>query len=597
MAQVTPEELEIMNYRKHYDYTQFSHDTSVNFIPEDDFKRLIRDTFETLTAVLVKTYGPYGSGVMMSDQSQTFETKDGYNVFRTLGFSHQYKRLVYLALSKICERVNRTVGDGTTSCMLLAEKIFNNIEKLMKTSDDKRNILKILTKIENDFQLSNLFEADRNNNIIHQLKINHIDDIISMASNYDDELTTVLHEALCPTMDENGNILSLNNVVTVDNVDVSLTKTKYKIIPLPGDYRIEIELDESGQLIQEFLKPRLLRVVIYDHTFSHNDFEKLIESFKKPENITVDTLILARDFTRKSYEEDLRHFDIAYKVANGKDAKLHLYFAKMRRDTFLQEEIKDLANTLRTEIHTMYNPEINLSEYKLSKISISENNILSFYDLSPNKEYIKTVETSMNSKPDLTFIEHENYIQRLNALSLKTSDTYLEVSSNSTLESKMICDKITDCISVIHSSLMNGVVPNLLTYGHYCVKSLIDDSTDELSKNVINAICESITGLYTEIMLSKYNSEYDNHIDDINKNKARIYALESNQHASDALLQFESYDAINNEFVSSLYTSAQYDTEVIAASLSIVKYLLSNHGFIFDANYMQMHGDVGHYQL
>ena len=59
-----------------------------------------------------------------------------------------------------------------------------------------------------------------------------------------------------------------------------------------------------------------------------------------------------------------------------------------------------------------------------------------------------------------------------------------------------------------------------------------------------------------------------------------------------------SYNIIEGVFVPSyeLPTSSQYDLEVIAASISIVKYLLTSRALVFDANLMQMTGDKGHYK-
>ena len=121
-------ELQMAGLKKQYDYTDFAHNAHVNVIPEADFKRLVSDTFKTITFVLKQTYGPYGASGIISDHADTTTTKDGYNVFQSIGFQHAYKRKVYLAINKIITRVNRTVGDGTTSCILLAEKIFNNLE-------------------------------------------------------------------------------------------------------------------------------------------------------------------------------------------------------------------------------------------------------------------------------------------------------------------------------------------------------------------------------------------------------------------------------------------------------------------------------------
>ena len=49
--------------------------------------------------------------------------------------------------------------------------------------------------------------------------------------------------------------------------------------------------------------------------------------------------------------------------------------------------------------------------------------------------------------------------------------------------------------------------------------------------------------------------------------------------------------------IEDLPTSSQYDLEVIAASISIVKYLLTSRALIFDAHLMTPQGDQGHYKI
>ena len=85
---------ELGGYKKHYDFTQYSHDNNVNVIPENDFKHLVEETFKCIADILRNTYGPYASSVVISEQAETFATKDGYNVFNAVGFSHTYKRMI-----------------------------------------------------------------------------------------------------------------------------------------------------------------------------------------------------------------------------------------------------------------------------------------------------------------------------------------------------------------------------------------------------------------------------------------------------------------------------------------------------------------------
>jgi hypothetical protein len=73
------------------------------------------------------------------------------------------------------------------------------------------------------------------------------------------------------------------------------------------------------------------------------------------------------------------------------------------------------------------------------------------------------------------------------------------------------------------------------------------------------------------IYSSKYGSDFD-----LEKYNGLI---------SDLDIYYTSYDVINDDMAPStkFCTSAQYDLEVLRASISIVKYLLTTKAFIFDA--------------
>ena len=66
---MTEDQLALAGIKKVYDYTQYSHENHVNVIPEQDFKQLIHDSFNTIADILRNTYGPYGSNVMLCTET------------------------------------------------------------------------------------------------------------------------------------------------------------------------------------------------------------------------------------------------------------------------------------------------------------------------------------------------------------------------------------------------------------------------------------------------------------------------------------------------------------------------------------------------
>lgn len=575
-AGLSQNEMEVMGYERVYDYTQYSHDNDVNVIPESSFKRLIQDTFRTITDVLRETYGPYGSTMVISDQNETMTTKDGYNVFESMFFSHHYKRLVYLAIKKICERVNRTVGDGTTSCILLADKMFRNINELVKTPDDKRNILKVLSEIEKNLTDAEQLESDMDDvdGIIEHLDIFSFDNVIKLASNYDEELTNVIVKAMDPQRTEYaGFITDIRNVIVETNVDkANESAVTYTIDYLPGDYRVRVNMDVEFAL--SLSDKTDIKIALFDHTFTASDWATFMSEYDNESKVMILATAFNRSFMDNEYTRYLRGRMMTKSPVN-------LILVEIK-GSFVRDEISDLAALLNVEPFKLHsNTPVNHNELPIVCIQVYKGNCLCFHNMTSPKEYIKKIEEDMKADQSGSYITRKNYMDRIKALSMNTQDTLVTINTGTMLEAKMLSDKIDDCVSIINSAFRHGVVPNMLRYGHHRMHKMI--AKDDLSYSVIEGIKSSIEGLFEDVWRSKYNFTEETKMEETKK---EFYS------------KWASYDIINNGYksVKELPTSAQYDLEVIVAAISIVKYLLTSRGFIFDAHLMTPTGDRGHYQ-
>lgn len=597
-------ELQAMGYKPVYDYTQYSHDNDVNVIPEEAFKRLVHDTFKTMTDVLRETYGPYGSTVIISDQGETTTTKDGFNVVESMGFSHQYKRMVYLAIKKICERVNRNVGDGTTSCILLAEKMFNILNNLIKTPNDKREILNILTSIEQRLNNANKIDTSYDEYPVEPLTLKSMRNIISLASNYDKELTLVLMNALSPTtesskMYDTEKVCSIRNVVAEADIMTDSNKAlSYSLHELPGNYHVNISMDTEFALALS--KPQIMYVVIYDHAFSSTDWKNLIDSYgdRKGEKV----LIITRAITNSVINSDLpRYISLQNMTGSVKDAfDMPFYFASVR-STDVQTELKDLSVVLDTSVRKL-NDCSNIDFNQTPKIETSvfrkETLCLNITEPVKNTKYIENLKDEMEYEVSRSYVKAAEYKNRLRALSLSSNDTLIVVHGSSSLETKMVMDKIDDCISIINSAHASGVVGNFLGYGYSLINNLYyeagnDETKSDIEKYIYTAIQNSIAELLHEVWCSKYGKDapVSDKTSDGGDDLYTIRDIVYNEH--------KSYDIVTNTFVDAceLPTSAQYDLEVIIAAISIVKFLLTSRAFIFDAHLMKPTNDQGRYVL
>jgi hypothetical protein len=174
---------------------------------------------------------------------------------------------------------------------------------------------------------------------------------------------------------------------------------------------------------------------------------------------------------------------------------------------------------------------------------------------------------------------------------METKETIITCAGTSSMETSMIMDKIDDCISIVKSAFKYGVVPNLLVYGYHAVcgyMNSIDKTSFEYS--VGDAIERSIVDLFRYIYISKYGelSPYQEGI--MNDKCAMFYPDDevcTKEYNAEHIL-FNSFDIISEEMVDmdTLPTSAQYDTEVLVAAISIVKYLITSGSMIFGAEQM-----------
>ena len=570
-----------LGYYTEYTYTQYSHDKDVNVIPQKDFQRLVMDTFETIAENLRNTYGPYASQILMTDSSgQTETTKDGYNTFCALGFSHQYKQLVYRAIRKIIDRVNKNVGDGTTSCILLAEKMFSELQKVMTTPDHARKLLNALTELEDYLQSRDAVIQDRKKGIIGPLTDKAMKGLVNMAGNYDEKLRDVLVNALDPTYAETDDpetriVQSIKNVevsssVMADTINVD----KLKLSELPGDFRISVNIEsEIGLLFQEGMK---VKVVLYDHEFSDSDWNLLFTD--KYDKITP-TLVLTRRVNR-GFKDGL--YTRYCKQVISMQSNVTVYLAEVVSD-YTRDTINDLAHVLDTVPVGVRTVALNHDELPFTTVTVVNGWIMCFDKICEPKRYIEALKDELENSPSQSMIRHKEYTDRINALENLGPSSLITMTAASSLESKMLSDKIDDCLAIVRSACDYGIVPNILTYGYDRIKRYKAERDDELVDAIADAIMRSINGLFDDIWHSKHLDQYD----------------EKRRQISEALYaQIDSsFDILEERFIpkEALPTSAQYDLEVIAAAISIVKYLLTSKAMIFDAHLMRPVTDSGNY--
>jgi len=128
-----------------------------NVIDHNETTREIKDTLNAISSTLANSLGPYGSTTIIEDlNNDHFMSKDGYTILKNMQYYNNIPRTVLEIVKKISKTLVRTVGDGSTSSVIIASALFeciNNIvnnTKMALAPHDVITILSVLSDILED---------------------------------------------------------------------------------------------------------------------------------------------------------------------------------------------------------------------------------------------------------------------------------------------------------------------------------------------------------------------------------------------------------------------------------------------------------------
>lgn len=108
-----------------------------NVVSGDRLKEVQLSTLKELSEYLAKTYGPMGSYTELvlgntPDASYSKYSKDGLTVLKHIYYDQPIETTIQSEIEEICRYVDKTVGDGTTSAVILSYYIFKSMLDIQK---------------------------------------------------------------------------------------------------------------------------------------------------------------------------------------------------------------------------------------------------------------------------------------------------------------------------------------------------------------------------------------------------------------------------------------------------------------------------------
>lgn len=160
-----------------------------NIVKGKELRKVQQDTLHTIKDSLVNTFGPNGSTTMIKKSPSEFAltTKDGHTVLSNIKFTGMIESTVVQEINELTTHIVKTVGDGTTSAIILSSIIF---DKLVESNlqGHPSNIIKAFKEAVKEI-IDEISEKDNT-----EVSLNDIYNIALTSTNNNTEIANYLYD-------------------------------------------------------------------------------------------------------------------------------------------------------------------------------------------------------------------------------------------------------------------------------------------------------------------------------------------------------------------------------------------------------------------
>lgn len=241
---------------------------TINAITKEEFEDRVSKVFDILWSVLAKSFGPGGAGTFVSVYPAFYNTKDGFNIMKNLTFDRKLDQVICNMVSSVCDRLNFTVGDGTTTATIASRSMYKAYKEnpyfqenkilpriILKKMDEYKNI--IIEKLKEE---SVQIQSDDPQELYENIR-----KVVSISSNDNEELTEMIasaykelmYPALTCTLAKDG--ITKIDIVNGFKANVCLTDEKY----VNNDSRTLVESN--------------LDVLVFDHKVTGDTYRAILK--------------------------------------------------------------------------------------------------------------------------------------------------------------------------------------------------------------------------------------------------------------------------------------------------------------------------------
>ena len=597
----------------------YSNEKNINVIPKEAFEKALSSTFQTISENISKSLGPLGSSATILDGLRPEATKDGFAILKNYRFTNRYKRMFFNLIKTPCERLNNSVGDGTTTSIVLTNYLFQIYENKKKYLSTLYRLPKTFVSIWDSLigeiieRVESFAKPISNDDIFHiaYISSNGNKEVSeTIAGIYRECSSPVIREKDSPTNKTyvkaiHGYELPMNLVsdAYIRNEDLSVDEEDFVVLIF--DYKIETDfcskvIFPAADVFRAMGKKLLVMAPAYDKYL----VETQLQNYQSGEfqRFRQFSLLIGQWDGGKVKKYQVEDFAV---LVNGT-------LIDQEKEKVILKEFNRIDNVDRF-VHDCLDgkiPELENLFGKVEKATMSCVSGSTFipFDVEKNSRYqelLRSVKKDLEEEKSVTIAEETAYsvdlyeIQsRINRLEMRNYIYY--IGADSTLQKKILWDQVEDVIKCVSSSVQHGCLPGCqlsiikaATEISHEILSNAEDfeklcSFDKLKLMILSIVIDAVIATYVTILdgpehtgiLKMIDNWYSYKAEDLEKVQ-KLIKEKRDQIVKESIEKNCVFDLESLEFNPNIITSAETDKLVLLAASELVKILISGTQCIY----------------